>query len=399
MRFTRAVIPLGFAWSSPFARWQGPLSELSSVDLAVDVTGRALAERGLAADEATHWVLGTTVPQATSFYGVTTITRRLGAPAATGPTIAQACATSAACLQAAAAQVELGVHDLAMALLSDRTSNGPTMLWPSPSRMGGAPTIEHWVLDPMVSDPTTGQSMLDTAENVAEQGGFSRQEIDDLTMLRHEQYAAALAHDRAVQRRYLVPVHVPGSGRRGGTVVPADVGVHCTTAEGLAKLAPLKPGGVVTYGSQTHPADGTAGLVVTSEGRGRELSGGRGVARVLAVAFARVEPAAMPKALVPAALAALGDAGIDLAGIQVVTTHNPFAVNDLWFSQQTGYQLERMNPYGCSLVYGHPQGPTGARAITELIVALEERGGGRGLFTGCAAGDTAGAVVVEVTDR
>jgi acetyl-CoA acetyltransferase len=58
-----------------------------------------------------------------------------------------------------------------------------------------------------------------------------------------------------------------------------------------------------------------------------------------------------------------------------------------------------MNPYGCSLVYGHPQGPTGARAITELIVALEERGGGHGLFTGCAAGDTAGAVVVEVTDR
>jgi acetyl-CoA C-acetyltransferase len=397
VRFTRAVIPLGFAWSSPFARWQGPLSELSSVDLAVDVTGRALDERGLAADEATHWVLGTTVPQATSFYGATTITRRLGAPAATGPTIAQACATSVACLEAAAAQVELGAHDLVMALVSDRTSNGPTMLWPSPSRPGGAPTVEHWVLDPMVSDPTTGQSMLDTAENVAEQGGFSRQEIDELTLLRHEQYAAALAGGRAVQRRYLVPVHV--KGRKGAVVVDGDVGVHATTAEGLAKLVPLKPGGVVTYGSQTHPADGTAGLVVTSDARGRELSGGRGVARLLAVAFARVEPAAMPKALVPAARAALGAAGVDLAAIQVVTTHNPFGVNDLWFSQQTGYPLQRMNPYGCSLVYGHPQGPTGARAIAELIVALEERGGGRGLFTGCAAGDTAGAVVLEVTDR
>jgi acetyl-CoA C-acetyltransferase len=395
VRFARAVIPLGFAWSSPFARWQGPLSELSSIDLAVDVTGRALADRGLAPAEAAHWVLGTTVPQATSFYGVTTITRRLGAPGATGPTIAQACATSAACLQAAAAQVELGVHDLVMTLLTDRTSNGPTMLWPSPSRRGGAPVVEHWVLDPMVSDPTTGRSMLDTAENVAEQGGFSRQELDDLTLLRHEQYAASLAGDRAVQRRYLVPVHVPGAGR----VVDGDVGVHHTTAEGLAKLAPLKPGGVVTYGTQTHPADGAAGLVVTNEGRGRELSGGRGVARVLAVAFARVEPAAMPKALVPAALAALGDAGVDLAGVHAVTTHNPFAVNDLWFCQQTGYRPEKMNPYGCSLVYGHPQGPTGARAITELIVALEERGGGHGLFTGCAAGDTAGAVVVEVTDR
>jgi acetyl-CoA acetyltransferase len=120
---------------------------------------------------------------------------------------------------------------------------------------------------------------------------------------------------------------------------------------------------------------------------------------VLAVAFARAEPAAMPKAPVPAALNALAAAGLDLAAVEIVTTHNPFAVNDLWFSQQTGFPLERMNPYGCSLVYGHPQGPTGARAIAELIVALEERGGGRGLFTGCAAGDTAGAVVVEVTDR
>ena len=57
-----------------------------------------------------------------------------------------------------------------------------------------------------------------------------------------------------------------------------------------------------------------------------------------------------------------------------------------------------MNPYGCSLVYGHPQGPTGARGIVELMYALEERGGGIGLFTGCAAGDTGAAVVLEVSD-
>lgn len=82
----------------------------------------------------------------------------------------------------------------------------------------------------------------------------------------------------------------------------------------------------------------------------------------------------------------------------MVTTHSPFAVNDLWFSRETGFALDRMNRYGCSFVYGHPQGPTGARAIAELIDALAERGGGRGLFTGCAGGDLAGSVVVEVTD-
>jgi acetyl-CoA C-acetyltransferase len=389
MRFNNAAIPLGLAWSSPFCRWQGPLAEMSSVDLAVDVTARALRERGLPAAEISHYVLGTTVPQLTSFFGVTTVARRLGAPAATGPAIAQACATSAACVRAAAAEVELGAHEVTLALTTDRTSNGPTLLFPAPSRPGGAPDSEHWINDPMTCDPTTGQSMLDTAENVAAEGGFTRAEIDEVTLLRHEQY-------RSVRTRpYLVAAHVPG--RKGTmTVVETDAGVHETTAEGLAKLAPVKPGGVVTYGSQTHPADGTAAVVVATPERALRLSGGRGIARVRSVEFARVAPAMMPMAPVPAAMAALADAGLGIADIDVVTTHNPFAVNDLWFARQTGFPIERMNPYGCSLVYGHPQGPTGARAIAELITALEDRGGGRGLFTGCAAGDTAGAVVVEV---
>ena len=82
--------------------------------------------------------------------------------------------------------------------------------------------------------------------------------------------------------------------------------------------------------------------------------------------------------------------------VHIVKTHNPFAVNDLWFARETGYDVEAMNPYGCSLVYGHPQGPTGQRGIIELAHALAERGGGIGLFTGCAPGDTGAATVVRV---
>ena len=77
-------------------------------------------------------------------------------------------------------------------------------------------------------------------------------------------------------------------------------------------------------------------------------------------------------------------------------SHNPFAVNDVFFARQTGFPVDRTNAFGCSLIYGHPQGPTGARAIVELIAELEARGGGVGLFTGCAAGDTGGAVVLRV---
>lgn len=251
------------------------------------------------------------------------------------------------------------------------------------------------MLDSFERDPWAGASMVATAEAVAVEADLSREQLDELTVARGEQYGDALADERAFQRSWMVPVVVP-QGRRDPLVVDADGGVHATSREGLAKLSPSRPGGVVTSGGQTHPADGTAGMVVAPEAQARELSGGRGVARVLATGFSRVEAGRMPKAPVPAARAALADAGLELSAIDVVKTHNPFAVNDAYFAQVTGYPAEAMNPFGCSLVYGHPQGPTGARGIVELIEVLLRRGGGIGLFTGCAAGDSGAAVVIAV---
>jgi acetyl-CoA acetyltransferase len=82
--------------------------------------------------------------------------------------------------------------------------------------------------------------------------------------------------------------------------------------------------------------------------------------------------------------------------VKAIKTHNPFAVNDCCLSRELDLPLEGMNNYGCSLVWGHPQGPTGMRLLIELIEELALLGGGYGLFTGCAAGDTAAAVVVKV---
>lgn len=392
-----ACIPVRLGWSSPFARWQGPLAERSSIDLAVDVTSRALADRGLPASEATGIVFGWTVPQPEIFYGASTVAARIGAPHATGAMLSQACATSAACLEAAALRVESGLDELSLVITTDRTSNGPVLTYPAPSAPGGAPRQEHWVLDSFRRDPWGGLAMVGTAERVAAEAGTTREQLDEVALLRHQQYQAALANDRAFQRAWMVPVTLPS--RRGEpVVVDGDVGVHPTSAEGLAKLAPVDPGGVVTYGTQTHPADGSAGLVVTTTERARELAGGEGIARILGTGTARVGKAEMPKAPVPAAKAALDEAGLGFGDLDAVTTHNPFAVNDLWFSDQTGIPLEQMNAYGCSLVYGHPQGPTGARLIVELLQTLRLRGGGVGLFTGCAAGDTGAAVVVRVQD-
>ena len=101
-------------------------------------------------------------------------------------------------------------------------------------------------------------------------------------------------------------------------------------------------------------------------------------------------------AVIEAGLHFVGENPVELTEIDVIKTHNPFAVNDLWFARETGADVDAMNPFGSSLIYGHPQAPTGARGLIELIWALHDRGGGRGLFTGCVAGDTGAALVIEL---
>jgi acetyl-CoA acetyltransferase len=393
MRYENAVIPLRAAWSSPFLRWQGPAADINSLELAEQVTARALADRGV------EWpvqalVLGWTIPQKEAFYGAPTLAARLGFAGVSGPMISQACATSVAAVHAAAASQHGSEEGARLVVTTDRTSNGPHLVYPRSSGPGGTADSENWVLDSFDRDPVTGESMLVTAERVAAEGGFEKAALDSLTLRRYEQYEQALAEDRAFQRRWMVPITV-GSGRRA-TEIDSDQGVRPVTAEGLEGLAAVQPGGVVSYGSQTHPADGTAGLIVTTESQARDLGVEGPFARVLASGFARVAAGTMPKAPVPAARMALEHAGLAIDDIDVIKSHNPFVVNDLWFARETGADVDEMNPYGCSLIYGHPQGPTGARGIIELMHALEERGGGRGLFTGCAAGDTGAALVVEV---
>ena len=92
----------------------------------------------------------------------------------------------------------------------------------------------------------------------------------------------------------------------------------------------------------------------------------------------------------------MGARGMKISDVKAVKTHNPFAVNDIAFARRTGYDLMKMNNYGSSLIYGHPQGPTAGRAIIEMVEELVLLGGGYGLFTGCAAGDTAASLILKV---
>lgn len=394
-----AYIPYGAYWSTPFVKWQGAFAELHALRFAAWTAARALAKRGIDPAGFDFGVLGMTVPQRGSFYGLPWLAGELGAPQIGGPTISQACATSARCLTVAAQEVASGEAQAALVVAADRVSNGPHLYYPAPSASGGTGEAENWVLDNFARDPFAGVAMIATAENCAAKWGLSREAQDAVTLQRHAQYAEALAS--GFHARFMdLPFEVPDPRfRRIIGAVEGDTGVHATTAEGLAALRPVQDGGTVTYGGQTHPADGNAGLIVASRARARDLSRSPHIAvRIRGFGQARVEPAFMPAAPVPAARRALDAAGLNIAEIDAVKSHNPFAVNDLVFAAETGFPLEAMNNNGCSLVWGHPQAPTGLRAIIELIEELAMRGGGRGLFHGCAAGDTAMAVVIEVGD-
>jgi len=398
----RAEIPYGAYWSTPFARWQGSLAHLHSIEFAAHVVRTELARRGIAPESIDHGVLGLSVPQPHAFYGLPWLTGLAGAGAVAGPTIMQACATGARVLLAAAQEIEAGMAEVALGVTCDRTSNGPHLYYPNPRGPGGTGAHEDWVLQNFNCDPLGSHSMLDTAENVARRHGFTTAEQHGIVLRREEQYRMALAGDSAFLKRFMtLPFDVPTANlRKTLTTLGGDEGINFSTAEGLARLMPVQPGGTVTFGAQTHPADGNAAILLASPERAAELSSQPKIAvRLLGFGQARVALAQMPEATVPAARRALLRAGLAIGQVDAIKTHNPFALNDLLFARAMGVDAATMNNYGCSLVWGHPQAPMGTRSVIELIEELALRGGGRGLFAGCAAGDSAMALVLEVGDR
>lgn len=400
MPFEKSFVPYGCYWSTPFCRWQGSFANLHALRFAAEIGSRVLTEKKIPLDQIETFVLGWTVPQKSAFYGGPWTAGMLGNALITGPMIGQACATGAKCVQTAAHEIECGASSLTLTVTADRCSNGPHLYFPNPLGPGGTGEKEDWVLDNFGNDPFAKNAMIDTAENCAREYKVTKQEQDELVLLREKQYRDATANDQAFQKRYMVlPVEVKDpSGRKVLATVSADEGPRTSTAEGLAKLKPVKPEGTVSFGAQTFPADGNCGMLVATRDKARELSKDKNVEiQVVSYGQGRVRKGFMAEAIIPAGKQALARAGIGIKDVAVVKTHNPFAVNDVLFCREFGIKWEQMNNYGSSLVYGHPQGPTGMRLMIEMIEELVLKGGGYGLFDGCAAGDTGAAVVLKVT--
>lgn len=395
----RSVIPHGAYWSTPFAKWQGSLSHLHSLEFAAHTAREGLSRHGIDVGAIDYGVLGFTVPQAGAFYGLPWTMGMLGAGHVAGPTVSQACSTGAACVAAAAAEIEGGRAKVALVLTADRVSNGPQIYYPDPLGSGGVGSAEDWVKRNFACDPLSQSSMLATAERVASEWHIDTAEQNEVVLRRYEQYGDAIANDSAFLRRFMqLPFAVPDQ-RYTSTVatLSGDEGVYTTTRESLTHLAPVISGGTVTRGGQTHPADGNAGMIVCRAELARELARDSSIEiDIVGFATARERLGFMPAAPVPATKRLLEAAHLSIADIAAIKSHNPFIVNDIVFAREMKTDVMSMNNFGCSLIWGHPQGPTALRCLIELIEELVLKGGGYGLFQGCAAGDTAMAAIVKV---
>jgi acetyl-CoA acetyltransferase len=399
--FTKAYIPYNGYYSTPFCRWQGSMQNENSIELGAKTARRWFLEKKKIDPVIIDYLyLGITVHQQRLFYSATWAAAMLtdNKKDVSGFSVSQACSTSTTVLNLAALAVEAGALDVAFCLMTDRMSNGAHTIWPNPLGPGGEVIHENWVMDNFNSDPNVlpPTKMVQTAENVAKLEGFTKEQSDAVVLRRYEQYMMSQANDRAFQKRYMFPAEVKLSKKKT-LLVELDEGVTPTTAEGLAKLGPAEKGGIHSFGAQTFPADGNCGFIVTNRDRAKELSADPKVEiQVVSYGFSRVNPGFMAAAPVPASQMALANAGLKISDMKVIKSHNPFTANDLNFAKKMGIDVMSMNNYGCSLIYGHPQGPTAGRIIAEMLEEMVILGGGYCLFTGCAAGDTGATMIFKV---
>jgi acetyl-CoA acetyltransferase len=394
-RFPGVRIPYGTWGSSYFPAWQmSPLAEVNIGQFAGEAMNRILGKRRVPKGRLEYLVIGSTVPWHWKFWNAPLVASCLG-QRLPGYHVEQACATGLQATVLACAEVQGGSYDVVGVLTFDRTSDSPVGVFPERRAYERTLALSD-VWDNFGFDPATGGAMIATAGLAARAYKIDRREVDELTFYRYEQYFNAL--DSGFLDRVLVPMEILNVQGRVLGKVDSDTGIRKLTLQGLSEMRELDT--CVTGGTQTHASDGMAALLVTSAEKARELSPRPEIdIQLVAKAEVRAHPGMMPAAPAYAVRKLLTRTGLTMADLAVVKNHNPFAVNDVIFAKELDYDWHKMNTTGCSLVWGHPQGPTLTRVIIEALEEAVDRGGGYVLVFGCAAGDVGIAAILNVTER
>jgi acetyl-CoA acyltransferase len=389
---------------TPIGAFAGSLSEVRPDDMAALVI-RCLMERHAGVDPARveDVILGCANQAGEDNRNVARMAALLaGLPTSVpGETVNRLCASGMSAVAQAARAVKLGEGDLYVAGGVESMTRAPYVM-SKPGKAFGRDaqlfdTSIGWrFVNPRLEAQYGVDAMGETAENVAEQYGVSREDQDVFACRTQER--AAVARDSGRFQREIVPVEVPGAKRGAPETFAHDEFIRAdTTIEKLAKLKPaFRSGGTVTAGNSSGINDGACALLVASERAVTEF-GLTPLARVVTSAVAGVEPRTMGMGPVPSSRKALAQAGLALDDLAVIELNEAFASQGIACLRELGVAADdpRVNPNGGSIALGHPLGMSGARLLLTLARELELRGERYGLATMCVGVGQGMATVLE----
>ncbi|HEX5580729.1 MAG TPA: 3-oxoadipyl-CoA thiolase [Gemmatimonadaceae bacterium] len=323
-------------------------------------------------------------------------------PTVPGETVNRLCSSGLSAIAHAARGVRLDEGDLYVAGGVESMTRAPYVLYKSGRPFGRDvelfDTSIGWrFVNPRLEERFGVDSMGETAENVAEQFGVSREDQDRFALWSQQKAAAAQARGRF--EREIAPVEI-ASKKKGAAPELFAVDEHPrpdTTVEALAKLRPaFRPGGTVTAGNASGINDGACAVLVASE-EAVERLGLDPLARVVSAAAAGVEPRIMGMGPVPSSRKALAQAGLALEQMDVIELNEAFAAQVLASLRELGIADDdpRVNPNGGAIALGHPLGMSGARVALSAAHQLRETGGRYALTTMCIGVGQGMAAVLE----
>ena len=304
------------------------------------------------------------------------------------------CGSGLNCVNQAAQMIMAGDADVVVAGGMENMSMAPyaAMQARFGYRMNNGKLVDTMVNDALW-DAFNDYHMIKTADNICEEWGITREDLDEFAL--KSQQKAAKALETGAFAEEIVPVEV--KKKKEVIEFKVDEGPRAgTTMEGLAKLRAINPDGFVTAGNASGINDGAAALVIMSEEKAKEL-GVKPMATFVAGALAGCRPEVMGIGPVPATQKAMAKAGYKIEDFDIIEANEAFAAQSIAVGRDLGIDVDKqLNPNGGAIALGHPVGASGARILVTLLHEMKKAGAKKGLATLCIGGGMGCATIVEM---
>jgi 3-oxoadipyl-CoA thiolase len=390
------------ALRTPIGRYAGDLATVRPDDLAARVIGAVVERNGVDPSAVEDVFFGCTNQAGEDNRNVARMGSLLaGLPVEVpGVTVNRLCASGLEAISQGARSIKTGDGDILLAGGVESMTRSPFVMlkpdraFPRNARELVDTTIGWRFINPEMAENYSTESMGETAENVAERFGISREDQDAFALESHQRAIAAQEAGKFDEE--IVTVDAP-QPKGPPVTVHSDEGPRPdTTLEKLGKLRPVfREGGTVTAGNSSQINDGAACLVLASDEGLRQLGDPEPLARVVSVGPAGVDPAYMGIGPVPAMRKALGRAGLSVDDLDLVELNEAFAAQVLASMRELGIPHEKLNVNGGAIALGHPLGCSGARMVATLTWEMRRRGARYGAATMCIGVGQGLAMVVE----